>query len=292
MSNESKTEAKPAPDTCADSGTGAAVRDVSTAASDQTATIDPYLRAVYLALAAKRNRLISEVEENLRFAAAHRARPDNDEECRTLANMRDDDADKASDLIKLVKRRMDRMLEQNPALSTDGDVLMVHAYRETSTTAFMRQAQIVFDGLRNNSPKASADVFLLVAQRANNVRGARTLVSDVNAQLRAMHSDIFAQEPPHATVTFDIRHDQIQMRVALSMGNTISANREWKRQPGDGWRTDSEDLAARELTLGVELAEFADAIDLPTRVANMLPKRRHGADTAEQAAAAVALAKA
>lgn len=78
---------------------------------------------------------------------------------------------------------------------------------------------------------------------------------------------------PIAIITTVVAHDQITTTVQLLMGGSHhTAQRTWVRQGAHSFQCMQRDFIAREDDLGLELAEYADALDLPVRVANMLPK--------------------
>lgn len=296
MANEHTTEAAHTPAMNSDQGTGAAGQESSTAAPCQSANDDPYLVARLAFMVAKCNRAIAECVEHRQLAALYRCRCQRSEENRVnfsnLALVADHEADASRDVATKITSQIDALLAEHPSLARDHAHMLLTVYREDSPVEFLAQAHRVLGMMRKLSPIAADQTFVMLAHREHSLRGARTLVSDIASQVRALHADLYAQEPPHATVTIEVRRDQIHMRAALSMGSSVTATRDWHRDTGGAWRSKDPDFAARELTTGVELAEFVDAIDLPMRIADMLPRKTHGADTAEHAAAAKALAQA
>lgn len=296
MASEHTTEAAHTPAMNIDPGTGAAGRESSTAASPESAKDDPYLVARLSFMVAKRNRAIAEHEEHSRLATLYRCRCQLSDENRVnfsnLALVADHEADASRDVAAKITSQIDVMLTEHPNLGRDHAHMVLTVYREDSPVKFLAQVHRALGMMRKLSPIAADQTFLMLAHREHSLRGVRTLVSDITSQVRALHADLYAQEPPHATVTIEVRRDQIHMRAALSMGSSVTATRDWNRDSNGGWRSKDQDFAARELTTGVEVAEFVDGIDLPTRIADMLPRKTHGADTAEHAAAAKALAQA
>lgn len=86
-----------------------------------------------------------------------------------------------------------------------------------------------------------------------------------------------APPPVAAVVVLVITADRIVQRAELQMGACSSATRTWVRAGAGGWRSrDPDFMATAEEALGYELAEYMDGLELPERVADMLP--RHPAD--------------
>lgn len=270
-----------------------------TGAADADNTVQPqqqqqdaaYLRARLTVMMASRNRLQAELEEHRARAVMHRACPDGSDESARLALCADHEGDRIRDTIESVSTRINEFLLRHPELEGETHYLRLMISRTGSVHEFINQAHGVCRAMAKHSPKAADGALLFVAQRETTPRGVKTLCGDLQAEVRRQHADVLATEPPHARVTFDIGHNSITTSVALNMGNTISASRTWCRTGKVSWSTVECDFAQRSPNLGAELAEFVDAIDLPTRVADMLPTRRHGTDTAEHAAAAKALAQ-
>jgi hypothetical protein len=74
-------------------------------------------------------------------------------------------------------------------------------------------------------------------------------------------------------VSLVISRDRILVMGSLRMGSTQQVLRTWERASGNSsWKTRDPEFIAHEHRIGLELAEFLDAIDLPGRVANMLPR--------------------
>src|SRR5690606_13786156 len=95
-----------------------------------------------------------------------------------------------------------------------------------------------------------------------------------------------SSEDATAVIVISIQRDRIRQLVTLHMGSVLHAAREWSRIGTISWKSRDPDFVERESLLGLELAEFADSIDLPAAVANMLPRRRSAATDAAAAAAA------
>lgn len=81
-------------------------------------------------------------------------------------------------------------------------------------------------------------------------------------------------EPPAAEVRMHIQRDEIALSAQLRMGGAQHAvTQRWLREPGrPGWRSADPVWGLAEARLGLELAEYMEALDLPTRVADMLPR--------------------
>lgn len=77
---------------------------------------------------------------------------------------------------------------------------------------------------------------------------------------------------PMATVSITIQRDTIIMTARLLMGGTRTVMRTWQRKGHAAWSSRDPDFIAAEERIGIELAEFIDAIDLPSKVADMLPR--------------------
>ncbi|MFD0726988.1 hypothetical protein [Lysobacter brunescens] len=273
--------------------TGAAGGDCST--GDNTVQSEDkaaaYLRARLTVMMASRNRLQAELEEHRARAAMHRACPAGSDESARLALCADYDGDRIRDTIESVSGRINDFMQRHPELEGETHYLRLMVCRTGNRHKYIAQVQQVTEAMAKHSPDAAARALVLVAERHTTPRGVRTLCGDLQATVRHAHADVLADEAPHARVTFEIGHNTITASVALNMGSTVSASRTWCRSGNVSWNSTERDFAQRSPNLGAELAEFVDGIDLPMRVADMLPVRRHGTDTAAQAAAAKALAQ-
>ena len=78
-------------------------------------------------------------------------------------------------------------------------------------------------------------------------------------------------DPPYAVVVTVITRDSIRQQAILQMGGRHTASREFHRTGQWSWRAGQNEFIAAEERIGLELAEYMDQLDLPTRVANMLP---------------------
>ncbi len=110
----------------------------------------------------------------------------------------------------------------------------------------------------------------------------------IDALLRD-HPEALQAVEPHAVVTITIRRDEITTRATLHMGHQFHAQQIERRQDRLFWRSPDADWVDHEDTLGIELVEFLDGIDLPRRVADMLPRAPTAAGLAAAAEAAAAL---
>ncbi|MGO4222113.1 hypothetical protein AB4Y64_09715 [Lysobacter sp. TAF61] len=78
--------------------------------------------------------------------------------------------------------------------------------------------------------------------------------------------------PPMAVIVLTVQRDRIQQTARLVMGGTRSVQRTWERVGDRSWRSRDADWSEAEDRIGVELCEYMDAVSLPDRVANMLPR--------------------
>ncbi len=94
-----------------------------------------------------------------------------------------------------------------------------------------------------------------------------------------------------AECSINISHNTVTLTATLHMGGFPQVvTRTWRRHKGTGrgWVSRDRDFIADESRIGVELAEFMDALSFPYAVANMLPGKRASADVVAEAAKAVA----
>lgn len=260
--NESNTT--PAPDAVPDTGT--AGPDRSTATCDESATNDRKLRAQLRVMMAQRLRALAEASEYQAIADMHKGL--TGEYDALLAMSLQHQADSAKANAEALALRIDEL--QRFATVSERDVIDM--------------AQSLIAGV------AGHDLAVLYVRTATNTAQYRKLVGDLLTMLRRMHADMLNDEPPTARITIDVGHDDMHFGAALHMGATFTASRHFQRAPTGGWFSTETDFAAREVALPPELAEFIDAIDLPAKVADLLPRRRAGTHTAERAAEAKALA--
>lgn len=100
------------------------------------------------------------------------------------------------------------------------------------------------------------------------------------------------QLPCSAEFRIVITHNRVTQIATLNMGGQRTVTRTWERRRGSrpGWVLvghDSEFIAA-EGEISAELATFADSVDFPFSVANMLPGTRATAEAVAAAAQEVA----
>jgi hypothetical protein len=148
--------------------------------------------------------------------------------------------------------------------------------------AMYRAAQHASDGDRH--------MLATLAERdQHNAREcAKRTEQHIDALLRD-HPEALQGVEPHAVVTITIRRDEITTRATLHMGHQFNAQQTERRQDRLFWRSPDPDWVDHEDTLGIELVEFLDGIDLPRRVADMLPRAPTPAGLAAAAEAAAAL---
>lgn len=89
-----------------------------------------------------------------------------------------------------------------------------------------------------------------------------------------------------AVVMLHIHRDRIAVIATLDMGGHTTVSRTWAPDGLGGWRTRDQEFIAAEDRIGVELAEYLDSLDLPSRVAQMLPKPATAAGAVAMAEAA------
>lgn len=87
-------------------------------------------------------------------------------------------------------------------------------------------------------------------------------------------------------VMLHVQRDRIAIIATLDMGGLHTVSRTWVAESPGVWRTRQPEFAAAEDRIGTELAEYLDALELPSRVARMLPKPPTAAGFAAMEAAA------
>lgn len=90
-------------------------------------------------------------------------------------------------------------------------------------------------------------------------------------------------DAPMAVIVTTVHRDRIQQTARMVLGGTQTATRTWTRDrpSGGSWKSRDMDWHDHEDRIGIELAEYMHALDLPTRVAAMLP-RLPGDDAAQE----------
>ena len=78
-------------------------------------------------------------------------------------------------------------------------------------------------------------------------------------------------ELPMAVVVMVITKDRITQHAHLHLGGFHPTTRNFVRTGPNSWRSKDPEFIAHEQRIGIELAEFADGLPFPDRVANMLP---------------------
>ncbi|HHW4679398.1 MAG TPA: hypothetical protein ACQGQH_08175 [Xylella sp.] len=90
---------------------------------------------------------------------------------------------------------------------------------------------------------------------------------------------------PMAVIVITVQRDRIQQTARLLMGTTYSGTQNFQRRGEATWSRPSADWMAQEDHISLELAEYMDGLELPTRVADMLPcMPSAGSDSAARAA--------
>ena len=89
-----------------------------------------------------------------------------------------------------------------------------------------------------------------------------------------------------AMVMVQIRRDRIAVVATLDMGGLQTVSRTWVLESPGVWRSHDQYFIAAEDRIGVELAEYLDALELPLRVARMLPRPASAAGATAMAEAA------
>jgi len=87
-------------------------------------------------------------------------------------------------------------------------------------------------------------------------------------------------------VMLQIRRDRIALVATLDMGGLHTVSATWSAESPGVWTTRDPEFIAAEDRIGVELAEYLDGLELPFRVARMLPRPATAAGMAAMAEAA------
>ncbi|HEY5804878.1 MAG TPA: hypothetical protein VIT90_14390 [Lysobacter sp.] len=96
-------------------------------------------------------------------------------------------------------------------------------------------------------------------------------------------------DAPMAVVVITVQRDRIQQTARLVMGYPLTATRTWSRFGTHSWKSRDPEWSAHEDRIGIELVEYMDALDLPQRIADLLPRPPSaGTDAAAKAAREVA----
>lgn len=124
---------------------------------------------------------------------------------------------------------------------------------------------------------------------AQTAHASAVRVEQLIADLLREHPEALQAVEPYAVVSITIRRDEITTRATLHMGHQFHAQQTERRQSQMFWRGVDPEWITHENTLGIELVEFLDGIDLPLRVADMLPRAPTPAGLAAAAEAAAVL---
>lgn len=90
----------------------------------------------------------------------------------------------------------------------------------------------------------------------------------------------------YARIIIDVYPDEITEIVNMVMGDHHdTVGRYWRRVGEGSFKTRDPDWATHEDRVGVEVVDFMTSIDLPTRIARMLPRKRGNPNAAAEAAA-------
>ncbi|MGH8077743.1 MAG: hypothetical protein ACREPE_10505 [Lysobacter sp.] len=111
--------------------------------------------------------------------------------------------------------------------------------------------------------ESSVDQALTIEQRADRIRTQTPAAA--------------GRESPMAVIVVTVLRDRIRQTARLVAGHTRSASRSWQRIGANSWKSRDPEWAEHDGRIGLELAEYMDALELPTRVAAMLPLPREGA---------------
>lgn len=79
-------------------------------------------------------------------------------------------------------------------------------------------------------------------------------------------------ELPMAVIVMVITKDHITQHAHLHLGGFHPSTRNFVRTGPNSWRSKDPEFITHEQRIGIELAEFADGLDFPSRVADMLPR--------------------
>ena len=99
--------------------------------------------------------------------------------------------------------------------------------------------------------------------------GGEANTPHAGAQAAGMPPDL-----PMAVVVMVITKDRITQHahLHLHLGGLHAATRNFVRTGANSWHSRDPEFIAHDERIGIELAEFTDALDFPSRVADMLPR--------------------
>lgn len=87
-------------------------------------------------------------------------------------------------------------------------------------------------------------------------------------------------------VMVQIRRDRFAITATLDMGGLHTVCRTWTENARGVWHTRDAEFISAEDRIGLELAEWLDGLNLPFKVAQMLPRPATAAGVAAMAEAA------
>lgn len=289
MTSTHTNESAPMPGTHVESDTGTAGRDRTTEGAGENVT-DAYVLARMRYMLATCARARADAEEGAALAEVYRA--SGGEHADMLAATCTLQAETARAEAEAIRERIVSFADAHPGITAAVRRFMSGLYADVGGLDGVRRMMLkTIRMFVDCLPAAVKHEFLpMVIRRPESMD---TALIDFAKALRQAFPDLDINTPPKATTRIYITHDRVHVEGTMRAGfGTASASRTWLRSSTGGWRSTSQDFAQDDApAIGIELAEFLDSIALPTRVADMLPQRRHGADVAEHAAAAKQLAQ-
>lgn len=136
------------------------------------------------------------------------------------------------------------------------------------------------------------DRHMLATLADRDTGNARQLAERIERDIETLtteHPEALLGTDPHAVVTITIERDRIVTVAALHMGRIVHATQTERRNDRLFWRCHDPEWNECRARLGDEFVEFLESIDLPRRVADMLPRPATPAGAAIVADAAAAL---
>jgi len=137
-------------------------------------------------------------------------------------------------------------------------------------------------------PQSDRLVLASTAERRADVAEQQALAKQQRADLlRAENPAVCAAAAGTylAVIVLTVQRDKIQQTARLVLGSPRSVSRTWDRVGASSWKSRDPEWANHEDRVGVELTEYMDALELPTRVAAMLPQPPSPASSAAARAA-------
>lgn len=77
---------------------------------------------------------------------------------------------------------------------------------------------------------------------------------------------------PSAVIVITVHHDTITQCARVVLGESHTVSRTWQRIGRGLWQSHDPEFIEAEDRIGPELAEYLDGLDLPTDVADLLPR--------------------